>query len=148
MKQQQGFTIIELIVVIVVLGILAATAIPRFANIGTEARIASIRGVEGSMLSAKEIVRAKWYAAGSATQATVTSADGTSIAVQTTPANLAGYPTAAGMASALSVSGNITCNGAGATTICNPTGFTSCTVTYDPATGSVVAAVATVDCGG
>lgn len=148
MKQQQGFTIIELIVVIVVLGILAATAIPRFANIGTEARIASIRGVEGSMLSAKEIVRAKWYAAGSSTQATVTSADGTSIAVQTTPANLAGYPTAAGMASALSVSGNITCNGAGATTICNPTGFANCTVTYDPATGGVVAAVAAVDCGG
>jgi MSHA pilin protein MshA len=148
MKRQQGFTIIELIVVIVVLGILAATAIPRFANIGTEARIASIRGVEGSMLSAREIVRAKWYAAGSATQATVTSADGTSIAVQTTPANLAGFPTAAGMASALSVSGNITCTGAGATTICNPTGFASCTVTYDPANGSVGTAVATADCGG
>ena len=148
MKRQQGFTIIELIVVIVVLGILAATAIPRFANIGTEARIASIRGVEGSMLSAKEIVRAKWYAAGSASLATVTSADGTSIAVLTTPTNLAGYPTAAGMASALSVSGNITCDGTGATTVCNPSGFTNCRVTYDPAAGTVVAAVATADCGG
>lgn len=147
MRKQQGFTIIELIVVIVVLGILAATAIPRFANIGTEARIASIRGVEGSMLSAKEIVRAKWYAAGSASLATVTSADGTSIAVLTTPTNLAGFPTAAGMASALSVSGNITCT-PGATTICNPSGFANCRVTYDPADGSVVAAVATADCGG
>lgn len=148
MKRQQGFTIIELIVVIVVLGILAATAIPRFANIGTEARIASMRGVEGSMLAAKEIVRAKWYAAGSTSLSTVTTADGTSVAVTTGTGATAGLPTAAGMVSALSVSGNISCAVSGGNAVCNPTGFAACTMTYDPATGTVTAAVATADCGG
>jgi MSHA pilin protein MshA len=148
MKQQQGFTIIELIVVIVVLGILAATAIPRFANVGVEARIASMRGVEGSMNSAKEIMRAKWYATGSASAATVTTADGTSIGVQTTPAARAGYPTAQGMDDALNVGGGIDCVVAAGVTTCTPTGFAACTVTYTEATAAVATALATTDCGG
>lgn len=150
MKRQQGFTIIELIVVIVVLGILAATAIPRFANVGVEARIASMRGVEGSMNSAREIIRAKWYAAGSATQATVSTADGTSVAVQTTPAARAGYPTAQGMDDALSVGGGIDCTVAAGVTTCAPSGFAGCTVTYTEATAAIDAsALNTVsNCGG
>lgn len=150
MKRQQGFTIIELIVVIVVLGILAATAIPRFANVGVEARIASMRGVEGSMNSAKEIMRAKWYAAGSATAATVTTADGTIIGVQTTPAARAGYPTAQGMDDALSVGGGIDCTVAAGVTTCIPSGFAACTVTYTEATAAVdsTALNTATNCGG
>jgi MSHA pilin protein MshA len=54
-----GFTLIELVVVIVILGILAIVALPRFADQGKEARIAALKSLEGSILSAAHIVHAK-----------------------------------------------------------------------------------------
>jgi len=50
-SEQRGFTLIELVVVITILGILAAFAIPRFASLETEARIAAIQGLAGSVRS-------------------------------------------------------------------------------------------------
>lgn len=50
-RQQSGFTLIELIAVIVILGILAATAVPRFVNLQDEAALAAVRGVAGSIES-------------------------------------------------------------------------------------------------
>jgi MSHA pilin protein MshA len=55
-RQQSGFTLIELIMVIVVLGILAAFALPRFANFGDEARYSTINGALGAVRSASAIV--------------------------------------------------------------------------------------------
>ena len=51
-KAQKGFTLIELVVVITILGILTAFAFPRFAALEVEARIATIKGLEGSVRSA------------------------------------------------------------------------------------------------
>ena len=59
MKKQAGFTLIELVVVIVILGILAVTAAPKFLNLQTDARISALQGLKGAMQGGSSIVYAK-----------------------------------------------------------------------------------------
>ncbi|WPP45013.1 type II secretion system protein [Pseudomonas sp. AN-1] len=87
-KQQSGFTLIELIMVIVVLGILAAFALPRFANLGQDARVATLDGALGTVRSAAAIAHSVHLAKGTAVGADVT-LEGQAVKM----AN--GYPTAA-----------------------------------------------------
>ncbi len=93
MKRNAGFTLIELIIVIVILGILAITAAPKFMNMQSEARASTINGMKATVQSAANLVYSKAIIKGldKKTTATDLSIDGTTTNNVST---IYGYPTA------------------------------------------------------
>lgn len=78
---QKGFSLIELVIVIVILGLLAATAIPRFLNVTDDAENASVDGVSGGLATAVGFVRAQWEVDGRRNTSVIL--DGTSVSLDT-----------------------------------------------------------------
>lgn len=64
MRKQSGFTLIELVIVVVILGFLAVTAIPKFLDLTDQAKQANIEGMAGGFATAVSLARAQWEAEG------------------------------------------------------------------------------------
>ncbi len=151
MQKQAGFTLIELVVVIVILGLLAATALPKFISVTDDARQASVNGVAGGLRSAVSLARAQYVVNGS-NSATTILMDAATVAVldENTYSGQGGRPdgTATGMQLAMPDPADYTVTPAGGATgaiTYMPQGgnLTDCLVTYTPngASDPVVAVV-------
>ena len=124
-KAQQGFTLIELVMVIVILGVLAAVAIPKFIDLKADASSASVNGVAGALSSGSAINYSLYTARGST---------GTGVVNVTTCA----------LASAVLQGGAFPSGGgtyAGAGTFTNTAGtVNTCTLTFTPTSGTAATA--------
>ncbi|WP_305417091.1 type II secretion system protein [Photobacterium leiognathi] len=152
MKRQNGFTLIELVVVIVILGILAVTAAPKFMNLQVDARNASLQGLKGAMQGAAGITYGKAAVKGQEGKTGSISEAGSTVTLAY------GYPVATSEALGLVVNGlqagNTEWKAFGAVanksisyTFANQKGSTTeCSVTYNQATSAAAATVEVHNC--
>jgi MSHA pilin protein MshA len=122
---QRGFTLIELVVVIALLAILAAFAIPRYAGLEREARSASVLGVSGSIRSGAALVHGLWL-----------SQEVNPVVMEGNIINLTeGYPDATHISATLAdLTGfTVVVNGAADQAVFSKTGGSNCEVAYNDA---------------
>jgi MSHA pilin protein MshA len=124
---QRGFTMIELVVVIVILGILAAFALPRFMGLENQARIAALNGMAGSIRSAANMAHGVWLANGNTTPIKV---DGLNVNI------VSGYPDVAGIQTLIQDQTGFTVTPSGTTVSFSPNGARNaagCSIVYKQA---------------
>ena len=147
-NNQQGFTLIELIMVIVILGILAATALPKFCDLSSSARVSTMRGLQGAINSASATAASAYLVAAASSTTTVTSVSLNGAANGVT-VNTSGFPdaTASGIGAAIQLDNNAFTPTYAANSAVNTTNGTAtfqltarasatCQVSYSPLTGS------------
>lgn len=136
-KGIKGFTLVELIAVIAILGILSAYAIPKYVSLKSSARKAAMQGLAGALQGAAATVQAAYKAQGLTTSPVTLDDGSTTVAVNTST----GFPTTAGISSAANISSDFTASVASGVTTFNFTSGTiaNCNVTYTEATGTAAA---------
>lgn len=154
-KRHSGFTLIEMVAVIIILAIMAASALPRFVNLSQDARLSTIQGLAGGLRSAVALAKSQWIAANSGTQNFVSmNGQNVSVVYAATPGstvNNLGVPLegTTGIDLALdSFYGYSSNMVAGTGEVWYPTGVTNsaiCSVIYTSGTVSVTAVTA-LDC--
>lgn len=130
MKKQAGFTLIELVIVIIILGILAVTAAPKFLNLQDDARYAAAQGVQGALQSSANLVYSKAALQGIESASSAKPVDGLD-GVEV----IYGYPTAATISAAVTLEG-WSVSGSGGTFVPDNNAGNNCSVVYTEADDS------------
>ena len=144
MNKQKGFTLIELIIVIIILGILAAFAIPKYMSLDKEARISTVRGLDGAIHAAAEMVHSIAVAQAVAAGSSVNIGTGANIQLGADGR----YPAAndLGINAALSDTTGFTFNGGGKYTKNGATDIEACKVTYTVASDTYTSVAIVGNC--
>ncbi|MFM5604705.1 MULTISPECIES: prepilin-type N-terminal cleavage/methylation domain-containing protein [Aeromonas] len=145
MKKQSGFTLIELVIVIIILGILAVTAAPKFLNLQDDARLAAANGVKASLQSSSQLVYSKAAILG------IESSSGAVSVAGTTVDTSFGYPVNADAGKTVALDGwSGAMSGTIATFKPSNEPNSKCAVTYNnaiTAAGGVPSIAVSTDCG-
>ena len=149
-SRQHGFTLIELVVVIIVLGVLAAFAVPRFMGIDTQARIASVNSLAGTLRSTATMAHSVYLARGNPANPVTIDGQAINFVNGYPDANTIGLLLAQGTVTANNLAGTFaTVAGSGTFTLNGATTPANCAVTYTgaPANGDPSVAVVPANLG-